>query len=106
MNKKALTPIPYYPRLATILGDVKQAVLLCHVMSWEENCVSGSQGVSRTAAEILEEAGLSWEEQRRARRALVKQGVLIEVHRRLEHKIFYRVDHAALDALVSLEASR
>ncbi|MDR5756483.1 hypothetical protein [Caballeronia sp. LZ035] len=43
---------------------------------------------------------MTYEEQRAARRALKKCGVLIETEKRLEHKIYFRIDEDVLERLV------
>ena len=54
----------------------------------------------RTAEEIEDETGLSVQEQRTARDKLKKRGVLIETEKRIEHRIYYKLDLNAFDDLM------
>jgi hypothetical protein len=88
-----LEAVPYYPVLGRLLG-VKAAVLLCCVMSWQQRTAE-PLGAEKTAAAIEADTGLTYEEQRTARRILRDAGLLVETERRLEHRMFFR----AADAL-------
>ena len=92
-------PVAYYPGLAKPLGGVKAAVLFCQIFYWHSRAMH-ELGVHKTADELAEETGLSYEEQRAARKALKQKGVLIETEKRLEHKIYFRIDEDALERVV------
>jgi len=94
--------VAYSPRLAQALGGVKQSVLLCQLIFWCDKGRDPSGWIYKTAEEIEEETGLSYKEQRAARAALVKHGVLLERYARLEHKLCFRID---LDEVKALFAS-
>ncbi|RKE35262.1 hypothetical protein B0G76_1323 [Paraburkholderia sp. BL23I1N1] len=93
-------PIAYYPFLARYLGGVNAAVLFCQIFYWQDKATS-ELGVHKTSAELENETGLSYEEQRSARAALRDSGVLIETEKRIEHKIYFRVDEDALERILS-----
>jgi hypothetical protein len=102
--RKVGAPIVYYPGLVRYLGNVKATVLLSHVLAWQL-AEPSDLGVQKTVAELESSTGLSYEEQRAARRTLRDAGVLLETERRLEHKTFYQIDLAALEALASRAAT-
>ena len=86
--------VAFYPALGRVLG-VKATVLLCCVLHWQE-LTEHEFGAEKSAADIEREIGLTYEEQRTARRVLREAGLLIETERRLEHKMYYRVELKAL----------
>ena len=92
-------PIAYYPQLAKPLGGVNAVILFSHFLYWNERS-DCALGVYKSAAEIEDETGLSVQEQRTARKRLRDLGVLIETEKRIEHRIYFRLDEAAFDALM------
>jgi len=97
--KIAGRPIAYYPKLAKPLGSVNAAILFAHFFYWHDK-TENPLGVYRTAEEIEDETGLSVQEQRTARDKLKKRGVLIETEKRIEHRIYYKLDLNAFDDLM------
>ena len=97
--KVAGRPIAYYPKLAKPLGGVNAAILFGHFFYWHDK-TENPLGVYRTAEEIEEETGLSVQEQRTARSKLRERGVLIETEKRIEHRIYYKLDLNAFDDLM------
>lgn len=93
-------PIAYYPFLARYLGGVNAAVFFCQIFYWQDKATS-ELGVHKTSAELESETGLSYEEQRSARASLRASGVLIETEKRIEHKIYFRVDEDALEQILA-----
>lgn len=83
-------PVAYYPRLARIFGGVKQAVLLCQLIYWVGK--SDREVIHKTAEEIEEETGLTYEEQKVARAYLKKIGVLKDSYARLDHWVNFEID--------------
>ncbi|WOD19817.1 hypothetical protein [Paraburkholderia kirstenboschensis] len=98
-------PIAYHPGLAPKLGGVNAAVLFGQLFYWQAR-TQNPLGVFKTADELEEETGLSYEEQRTARKALRTRGVLVETNKRLEHKLFFRIDEDALEALLCGDAPK
>ncbi len=90
--------VGYYPALTKVFGSVSASILFAQLFYWQPKATS-PLGVYKTAEELTEETGLSVDEQRGARKKLVKLGVLVETHKRLEHKIYYRIDEDAFDTL-------
>ncbi|VWD22265.1 hypothetical protein [Burkholderia contaminans] len=96
-------PIAYYPRLAALLGGANPAILFCQLFYWQERATS-ELGVHKTSDELTQETGLSYEEQRTARRALKQRGVLIETNKRLEHRIYFKIDEEAFERVIESPA--
>lgn len=92
-------PVAYYPGLSRYLGGVKATVFFCQIFYWQDKAES-EHGVHKTADELLSETGLTYEEQRAARKALRTAGVLVETEKRIEHKIYFRIDEDALERLI------
>ena len=97
-------PIAYYPQLAKPLGGVNASLLFGHFFYWKDKGRS-EFGVYRTADEIEVETGLSRDEQRTARRKLRERGVLIETEKRIEHRIYYKLDLDRFDEIISQSGS-
>ena len=81
------------------MGGVNAAILFGHFFYWHDK-TENPLGVYRTAEEIEEETGLSVQEQRTARSKLRERGVLIETEKRIEHRIYYKLDLNAFDDLM------
>lgn len=94
-------PIAYHPALARHVGGVNAAIFLCQLIYWDERADSEELGVYKTAEEWEEETGLSYREQAGARKKLRDLGLLAETNHRLQHRIYYKLDHAAFDALMA-----
>ncbi|PIT51862.1 hypothetical protein BHC44_09645 [Snodgrassella alvi] len=92
-------PIAYHPRLAKLLGSVNAAILFGQFVYWSDK-TEHELGIYKTAAQIEDETGLSAKEQETARKKLKEHGVLHETHKRLEHRLYFRIDFAAYDELV------
>ncbi len=97
-------PIAYYPQLAKPLGGVNASLLFGQFFYWKDKG-SSELGVYRTADEIEVETGLSRDEQRTARRKLRERGVLIETEKRIEHRIYYKLDLDRFDEIISQSGS-
>ena len=92
-------PIAYYPKLAKPLGGVNAAILFCHFFYWHDK-TQHELGIYRTAEEIEIETGLSVQEQRTARAKLRERGVLVETEKRIEHRIYYKLNLDVFDDLM------
>ena len=97
-------PIAYYPQLAKPLGGVNASLLFGQFFYWKDKG-SSELGVYRTADEIEVETGLSRDEQRTARKKLRERGVLIETEKRIEHRIYYKLDLDRFDEIISQSGS-
>ena len=97
--KTAGKAVAYFPRLAKPLGSVNASILFGHFFYWSDKG-SSELGIYRTAEEIEAETGLTRDEQRTARAKLRERGVLIETEKRIEHRIYYKLDLSAFDELM------
>ncbi len=90
-------PVAYYPKLADILGGVKQGILVCQLLYWTDKTRDG--WIYKESKQLQSETGLSYEEQKVARGYLDKLGVLESRYNRLSHKIGFRVNIDRLNQL-------
>ncbi|MGB6097903.1 MAG: hypothetical protein WBF95_16600 [Comamonas thiooxydans] len=90
-------PVAYYPRLARFFGSVNVAILFAQLHYWSQRGES-DLGTHKSSEQFTEETGLSYREQVTARKQLREAGFLVETHRRLEHRIYYRLNLEAVDA--------
>jgi hypothetical protein len=88
--------IGYRPKLAKLFGGVTVEIFFEQIFYWQDKA-DPEFGVYKTQEDLEEETGLSRREQETARKKLRNLGILIETHKRLEHKIYYKIDTAALD---------
>ncbi|MFZ5274715.1 conserved phage C-terminal domain-containing protein [Enterobacter asburiae] len=93
-------PVAYYPSLAKHLGGVSSTVLFCQMTYWMDKLTS-DLGVHKTSDEIREETGLSYEEQLTARKKLKRLGVLVETNKRLEHRIYFKINFHRVDEILT-----
>ena len=83
-------PVAYYPEIAIRLGNVKAAIFLCQFLYWHDKGQSG--WTYKTIEEITQETGLSKKEQMSARKLLRELNLMDEDNKRLEHRVYYRVN--------------
>ena len=93
-------PIAFHPGLVPILGSVNAVLFFGQIFYWQDKAASDF-GVYKTAEEIQQETGLTYREQANAREKLRACGVLIETEKRLEHRIYFRIDFDVLDELLA-----
>ncbi|QIC16441.1 replication protein [Providencia vermicola] len=93
-------PVAYYPGLVKRFGSVNAVIFFSQIFYWQDKTDS-ELGVYKSSEEITSETGLSYREQLTARKHLVKRGILVETDKRLEHKIYYRIDCDQLDRIMS-----
>lgn len=92
-------PVAYYPGLVKHLGSVNAVLIFCQFFYWTGK-ESSSLGIYKSVEDIERETGLGYREQATARKQLVSKGVLIETHKRLEHKIYFKIDTDRLDEII------
>ena len=98
-------PVVFYPKLGRFFGSNNAAIFFAQLSYWLER-TDCAEGVYKTAAEWTEETGLSVQEQRTARAQLKSKGYLSETHYRIEHKIYYSLDIAKIDADFSVYSQK
>lgn len=92
-------PVAFYPGLAKHVGGVNACLFVCQLLYWSDRTDS-EMGVYKTAEEWTRETGLSYKEQATARRKLRELGLITEIEKRLEHKIYYLLDVDTLNTLI------
>lgn len=93
-------PVAYYPGLVKYLGSVNAVLMFCQFfyLSGKE---ASPLGIYKSVEDIESETGLSYREQVTARKQLTSRGILIETTKRLEHKIYFRIDADKLDEIIT-----
>src|SRR5688500_18357123 len=89
-------PIAYYPSMRKITGSTNATVMLCQFIYWRGKEADPSGWLFKTCEEIEVETGLTYEEQRTARKQLKDGGFLEEHYARLDHQMKFRLN---LDAI-------
>lgn len=96
--------IVYRPNLARLFGGVVAEIFFEQIFYWQDKA-DPVLGVYKTQEELEIETGLSRKEQETARKLLREKGVLIETHKRLEHRMYYKIDCEKLDELLAALAN-
>ena len=94
-------PLAYYPALAKHVGGINAAIFLGQLMYWDERAEDGAIGVYKSSEQWQTETGLSYKEQMNARKKLRTLGLLSETHKRLQHRIYYKLNHDAFDDFIN-----
>jgi hypothetical protein len=88
--------VAYYPNLKKVTESTTSSILLCQLLYWSNKTKDG--WIWKNSEEIEEETGLTYNEQKTARRTLVDLGLLEEENKRLSHSIRFRINQDALNA--------
>lgn len=104
MLKNTGRAIAYRPNLARLFGGVIAEIFFEQIFYWQDKA-DHVLGVYKTQEELEIETGLSRKEQETARKLLREKGVLIETHKRLEHRMYYKIDCEKLDELLATLAN-
>lgn len=104
MLKNTGRVIAYRPNLARLFGGVIAEVFFEQIFYWQDKTDS-NLGVYKTQEELEVETGLSRKEQETARKLLREKGVLTETYKRLEHRLYYKIDCDKLDELLATLAN-
>lgn len=89
-------PIAYYPSMRKITGGTTATVMLCQFIYWRGKEADPDGWLYKDSEEITKETGLSYDEQKTARRQLKEAGLLEEHYARLDHQMKFRLK---LDAI-------
>jgi hypothetical protein len=93
-------PITYWPQLGSLIGGVKEAVIVALLLTWQIQSDTGWVILTR---EQIEELGLSKDEFRTIRRNLSKLGILEEKRGKFNdnpRQVFYRIIPEAVSKLL------
>lgn len=93
--------ISYHPNLKRLFGSCTATIFFEQIFYWSDKGCIDDGWIFKTSEDIEEETGLTYKEQRTARRLLSSLGVLEEKHERLKHRMLFRIDNNRLDELYS-----
>jgi len=86
-------PIAFHRVFADLTGSIHAALLLSQALYWQRRCPDGRDGWWwKTSDEWFEEARLTRREQQKARKTLVKLGILEETKKGVPCRLWYRLD--------------
>lgn len=91
--------VAYYPAIAKHVGGAKAAIFMCQMLYWSPH-VTNELGVYKSVDEWEQETGLTYREQVTARKELVARGLIIETHKRLEHRIYFLINDEAMNRVL------
>lgn len=92
-------PCTYHPGLSRVVGGVKACLFLENLNYWFDKTTDPDKWVYKSREELLEETGLSYDEQAGARNTLKRLGLLEEKHKRIEHRVYFKVNYDKLEEL-------
>lgn len=91
-------PVAFYPGLKKVTGSIQATLFLCQILYWTPK--SRDDGwVFKDHYEIEEETGLSYYEQKTARKILRELGILDEHRERWKYHTRYKVNEEVLNFL-------
>lgn len=90
-------PIAYYPSMRKITGSTNATVLLCQFIYWRGKEADPEGWLFKDSEAIEIETGLSYDEQKTARKQLKDAGFLEEHYARLDHQMKFRLNLEAIN---------
>lgn len=84
-------PIAFYPGLRQITKSITATLFLCQFIYWTGKEANKDGWIYKSAVEIEGETGMTYEEQKTARKYLLREGLIEEKYRRDIHKMYFRV---------------
>lgn len=88
--------IAYFPQLGIHLGNPLAGIFLSQLIYWHDK-TDDALGVYKTAEEWTAETGLTYSHQKTARKLLKDLGILSETEKRLEHKLYFKLNIEKFD---------
>jgi hypothetical protein len=85
-------PVAYFPKLKRVTGSTTATILLCQFIYWRGKEANEDGWLYKTSEQIEDETGLSYNEQKTARKALVEVGLIQEHYARLDHEMRFLVN--------------
>lgn len=92
-------PVAFYSELTRVTGSTNATLLLCQLIYWSDKTKAKDGWVWKNSSELEEETGLTYYEQRNARKKLVALGILEEQRKRADYVIRFKVDTNKLNEL-------
>jgi len=92
-------PVAYYPELKQVTGSTTATILLCQLLYWTPRTKHKDKWIYKTNYEIEEETGLTYNEQKTAKKALKDIGIIDYEVKRLDRTTRYRVMEEQLNLM-------
>lgn len=92
-------PLVYYPSLSKITGGVKETIFLCNLIFWTGKQKDTEGWIRKSSKDIETETGLNREEQKTARKNIIKKKLLTERKRGTPPTKEFRVEITNINEL-------
>ena len=89
--------VAFYPSLKRVTGSTTASILLCQLLYWTDKTEDG--WIYKTHYDLEDETGLTYYEQKNARKKLRELGILREQFKRLDHTNRYKINQKVLNDL-------
>jgi len=89
-------PISFFPNLRKVTGSTNATLFLCQLLYWSDKTEDG--WIWKSSDEIEEETGLTYFEQKTARKLLLDNDLISEEYKRVDHVIRFKVNQEVLNA--------
>ena len=93
-------PVSYYPKFAKIFG-MPESVFIFQMIYWKGKEKSKDGWIYKTREEIEEETGLTYKQQIRVRKTLLKSSILEERYSRSEHRMYFKINNIMVNKIYS-----
>ena len=91
-------PVTYFPNLRRITSSTAATLFLSQLIYWCDK-TKDNGWIWKNSMQIAEETGLTYNEQRSARKRLVELGLIQEREQKTKHRIDFKVNQEKLDEL-------
>lgn len=91
-------PVAYHPKLKQVTGSTTSTILLSQLIYWTDK-TKNDGWIWKNSFELEDETGLTYNEQRSARKSLVSKGILEEVNVRSKNTMKFRVNEDTLNQM-------
>lgn len=92
-------PIAFHRWTVTITNSITAGLFLCQAIYWADRGHDANGWFYKVVAEWEQETGLSYEEQKTARRKLCTLGILKEMQKGIPKKLWFKIDFVVLKQL-------
>jgi len=92
-------PVAYYPELKQITGSTTATILLCQLLYWTPRTKHKDKWIYKTNYDIEEETGLTYNEQKTAKKKLKENNLISYEVKRLDRTTRYRVREETLNTM-------
>lgn len=92
-------PVAFYPELKKLTGSTTATILLCQLLYWTPRTKHDDKWIYKTNYDIEEETGLTYNEQKTAKKLLSELGIIEYEVKRWDRTTRYRVEEETLNFL-------